>query len=64
MIHMYFPGEPVEWDLHKRRWKTGICFQLVMACIQHEKYAPSEYPQRFQRAPIKKAKQKKWLIRC
>ncbi len=63
-IHVHFLGEPVERDLHKLRLKTWICFQLVMACIQHEKYAPSEYPQRFQRAPIKNPKQERWLIRC
>lgn len=63
IIHMYFLGQPEKWDFHKLRLKGKICFQLVMVCIQHEKYASQSIPRGFKELLIKK-ETKRWLIRC
>lgn len=43
--------------------KAGICFQLVMARIQHKNYACQSIPRGFKELLLKR-ETKRWLIRC
>lgn len=44
--------------------KSRNLFSISHGSDSRREICPSVYPQRFQRAPIKKGKHKRWLTRC